>query len=65
MSKKAKDVTNMLKKFNQLVKKLEQEEPYEESDQEPTQFTRSYDEHMHNVGSLTIKNDLTFPVINE
>ena len=57
-------MTNMLKKFNQLVKKLEQE-PDEEADQEPTQFPKSYDEHMHKVGALTIKNDLTFPVINE
>ena len=65
MSKEPIQVTNMLKKFNQLVKKLEQEEPNEEPDQEPTQFPKSYDEHMHKVGALTIKNDLTFPVINE
>ena len=52
MNKEPIQVTNMLKKFNQLVKKLEQEEPDEEADQEPmVNSTKSYDEHMHKVGA--------------
>ena len=47
MDEKAKEMRNKLKKFYQLVKKLEQEEAPDddEADQEPIQFTRSYDEH--------------------
>ena len=51
MSKEPIQVTNLSKKFNQLVKKLEQEEHSQEPNQEPSRFPKSYDEHMYRVGA--------------